>query len=197
MFEGFVPGAFPGDPVPVEFDPEFPVFEVGAFGFALPDGPFGLVPFCGTVVPETGTHVAAGVVAVPFCCVLCGMGLGAGDVGVDCEVVPGAGSCGAVDAPGPAAFVVIGVGGPIVVVWGGVVLGGAAVVEGAGAGVVACGTVAGAVVVGGGAARRLCAALQFAQASRTSKVVNRKVMRILPVEKTTVTCESEDSDWCF
>lgn len=116
---------------------EFAVVEFGFAELAVDELAFALDGFC-VVAVGAGTHVIpfAGVACVP-----CGTGLAV--VGVVCAFVPGIGASGVVCAPGPAAFVVIVVGGPIGV-GGGVVLG-ATGVEVCGAGVAA----------GGGAVGRL------------------------------------------
>lgn len=121
---------------------EFGLAVVGLAGFCSPgNGALVVDPAC-AVVPFTGTQVTApGVAGVA-------PGWGAAVVGAPVVVVgtpppfsgavPGAGVWGVVEVSGPAAFVVIGVGGPMVV--GGVVIvglagtaAGAAVAEGAGA----------------------------------------------------------------
>jgi hypothetical protein len=116
----------------VEFG--FPELVVGGPAFALD-------PFC-VAAAGAGTHVIppAGVACVP-----CGPGLAV--VGVVCAFVPGVGVCGVVCAPGPAAFVVIDVGGPI-----GVAGEAGAPVGAAAAGVEVCGA---GVAAGGGAVARL------------------------------------------
>lgn len=145
---------------------EFPVVELGLAELAVDEPAFAFDPF---VTGGAGTHVIpfAGVACVP-----CGAGLTV--VGAVCGFVPGVGACGVFCASGPAAFVVIGVGGPIVVGVG-VVLGGAgAAVGAAAAGVEVCGA---GVAVGGGAVGRPWAAPHVAQANTRSKVVNRIVIR--------------------
>ena len=128
-----------------EVDPpdEFAVVEFGFAELAADELAFALGPFC-AVAAGTGTHVIplAGVACVP-----CGAGLAV--VGVVCAFVPGVGAWGVVWASGPAAFVVIGVGGPMVV-GGGVVVGTAGAAVGAAAGAAVCG---GGAVAGGGAVR--------------------------------------------
>ena len=134
------------DAEPVDPADEFAVVEFGFAELAVDEPAFALDGLC-VVAAGVGTHV------IPFAgiaCVPCGPGLAV--LGVVCAFVPGVGVCGVVCASGPAAFVVIGVGGPIVV-WVGLALGVAgAAVGAASAGVEVCGAGAAA---GGGAAGRL------------------------------------------
>lgn len=124
---------------------EFAVVEFGFAELEAAEPAFALDGFC-VVAAAAGTHVIpfAGVACVP-----CGPGLAV--VGVVCAFVPGIGACGVVCAPGPAAFVVIDVGGPIGV--GGGVAGDAGTAVGAAAaGVEVCGA---GVAADGGAVGRL------------------------------------------
>lgn len=120
---------------------EFAAVEFGFAELAVDEPAFALDGFC-VVAAGTGTHVIpfAGVACAP-----CGPGLAV--VGVVCVFVPGIGDCGVVCAPGPAAFVVIDVGGPI-----GVAGEAGAPVGAAAAGVEVCGA---GVAAGGGAVGRL------------------------------------------
>ena len=125
---------------------ELAVVEFGFPELVVVEPAFALDSFC-VAAPAAGTHVIpfAGVACAP-----CDPGLAV--VGVVCAFVPGVGVCGVVCAPGPAAFVVIGVGGPIVVCVGAVLGGAGAAVGAAADGVEVCGDGAAA---GGGAAGRL------------------------------------------
>ncbi len=87
------------------------------------------------------------------------------------DVAPGFAVCGIVCVSGPAAFVVIGVGGPMVVagIAPGVVAGGVIVVGGGTTGAAVCELAAG--TGGGGADRGLvCAATQVAPNRNTRRV---------------------------
>ncbi|HET9307201.1 MAG TPA: hypothetical protein VFO46_14350 [Candidatus Sulfotelmatobacter sp.] len=124
---------------------EFAVVEFGLAELAVAEPAFALDGFC-VVAAGAGTHVIpfAGVACAP-----CGPGLAI--VGVVCAFVPGIGACGVVCAPGPAAFVVIDVGGPIGV-GDGVAGEAGAPVGAAAAGVEVCGA---GVAAGGGDVGRL------------------------------------------
>lgn len=102
---GVIPFGFPAAELVCELalgEEAEPVFAGGVVG---------TVPFTGTQVMAAGA-LGDAVCGVPFV---------AGDA-LFCVVVPGAGAWGVVEAFGPAALVVIGVGGPMVV-GGGVMLG--------------------------------------------------------------------------
>lgn len=106
---------------------DFMFVEFGLLELVLAES--AMAPFCAAAL--AGTHVIPGAIGVAFCGVPSGPNTAV--VGVVSGFVPGAGVSGVVVAPGPAAFVVMGVGGPIVVVDGVVVVGCAGAAAGAGA----------------------------------------------------------------
>src|SRR5581483_2363636 len=125
VFPVFVPGLFVG--VAVWFEGCAPFPRVGDWLGAPPAVPLGAwpgtAPFCAVGVAVDVGQGTAGVLGFTGC---------AGPVGVGAGLL---GVGGAWVAPGPAAFVVIGVGGPIVEA-GGVICPEAPVVVGGGGGAV-------------------------------------------------------------
>jgi hypothetical protein len=174
---------------------EFEFVEFALFGFVLDEPGFLAVDIGGTIVPLAATQVTPpGLLGGPVCGFPAGVPWVAGVWPASfCGVVPVV-VWGVLWVPGPAALVVIGVGGPIVV-GGGVMFGlaGAVVLAGGAAfgvavwgGVVACGTLV---------AR--CPAAQTAVVSSTSNAVNRIVISNTPFRKHHCTRPRDNSDYCF